>query len=273
MIEFGRRMGPYIISEIWFSDDIYDVDGVDAVQFRNSCFSGDKEGFLKEASTTLVLDFTKSIDDIWKGMTENCRNQINRTKKDNITVRFNEKYQEFYEMNQDFRKRRGLPPAFISPEEMRKNYFLTTYESNGTLMGGILSIKDNHRIRLLVSCSIRDLESGILPNTFGRANRLAIWEMIKSVKKEGLMEFDFGGYATGKLGEQLKGINKFKLSFGGTICDKFSYSKSYSKSFNTIKFLYLGVTSVKEKIKAFKWRQKEEGQPEKKEKSGKQDIL
>jgi lipid II:glycine glycyltransferase (peptidoglycan interpeptide bridge formation enzyme) len=267
MIEFERRMGPYKISEIWFSDDIYDVDGVDAVQFRNSCFSGDKEGFLKEASTTLVLDLTKSIDDIWKGMTESCRNQINRTKKDNITVRFNEKYQEFYEMNQDFRKRRGLPPAFISPEEMRKNYFLTTYESNGTLMGGILSIKDNHRIRLLVSCSIRDLESGILPNTFGRANRLANWEMIKYAKEEGLVEFDFGGYATGELGEQLKGINKFKLSFGGTICDKFSYSKSYSKSFNASKFLYLGAISTKDKIKALMRRRKEMSKPEKKEES------
>jgi hypothetical protein len=138
---------------------------------------------------------------------------------------------------------------------MRKNYFLTTYESNGTLMGGILSIKDNHRIRLLVSCSIRDLESGILPNTFGRANRLANWEMIKYAKEEGLVEFDFGGYATGELGEQLKGINKFKLSFGGGICEKFSFYKNYSKSFKVVKSLYLGAISTKEKIMALTRRQ------------------
>jgi lipid II:glycine glycyltransferase (peptidoglycan interpeptide bridge formation enzyme) len=63
---------------------------------------------------------------------------------------------------------------------------------------------------------------------YGHANRLAIREMIKSAKKEGLAEFDFGGYATGKIGEELKGINEFKLSFGGRICEKFSYSKNYS---------------------------------------------
>jgi lipid II:glycine glycyltransferase (peptidoglycan interpeptide bridge formation enzyme) len=223
-------MGPYKISEIWFSDDVYDVKDVDAVQFRNSTFFGDKVGFIKEASTTLVLDLTKCIDNVWNGMSENCRHQIKNAQKDNIEVRFNERFDEFYEMNQEFRKRRGLPPAFISFEEMRKNYFLTTYELNGTLMGGILSIKDDRRIRLLVSCSNRDMESAIPRSKYGRGNRLAIWEMIKYFKKEGPVEYDFGGYATGKLGEELKGINEFKLGFGGKICDRFSYSKSYSKS-------------------------------------------
>ena len=78
MIEFTRRMGPYMISEIWFGDEVKDVDDVDAVQYKNTSFSDDKDGFLKEASTTLVLDLTESIDDIWKGMNKNCRNQISK---------------------------------------------------------------------------------------------------------------------------------------------------------------------------------------------------
>ena len=211
----------------------------------------------------MVLDLTKSIDDIWKGMTENSRNQINRTQKDDLEIRFNERFDDFYEMNQDFRRRRGLPPAFISPEEMRKNYFLTTYESKGTLMGGIISIKDDHRIRLLVSCNARETESNIPRNMFGRANRLANWEMIKYAKNEGLVEYDHGGWATGELGEELKGINRFKMSIGGTVCEKFSYTKSYSKSFNAVRFLYLRAIGTREKIKEFKRRKPEERQPEK----------
>jgi hypothetical protein len=250
MIEFNRKMGPYIMSEIWFSDDVYDVKDVDAVQFKNSAFFGDKEGFSKEASTTLVLDLTKGIDDIWKGLNKNCRQQINKAQKDNITVRYNERFDDFFEMNQDFRKRRGLPATLITPEEMGKNYFLFTYEINGTLLGGHLCIKDDRRIRQLISCSIRDSNEGIPQSVQGRGNRLSIWEAIKHVKQEGLVEYDFGGYATGKLGEELKGINDFKLSFGGTICDRFSYSKSYSISFNAGKSLYLGAISTKEKIKA-----------------------
>ena len=168
-------------------------------------------------------------------------------------------------MNKDFRKRRGLPATFISPEEICKIYFLSTYERYGTLMGGHLCIKDDRRIRQLYSCSIWDVKSGISKSLFGGGNRLSIWEMIKFAKQEGLVEYDFGGYATGKLGDELKGINEFKSSFGGTICDRFSHSKSYSKSFNASKSLYLGAVNTKEKIKAFAKRRKEKSQPEKKE--------
>ena len=96
MIEFTRKMGPYVIKEIWFSDEVYDVEDVDAVQFKNSSVSDDKEGFLKEASTTLVLDLTKSEDDIWNGLNKNCRHQINKVQNDNITVRFNERIDDFF---------------------------------------------------------------------------------------------------------------------------------------------------------------------------------
>jgi hypothetical protein len=250
MIEFVRRMGPYAIGEIWFSDDVYDMEDVDAVQFKNSTFSGDRKGFHKEASTTLVLDLTKSIDEIWNGMNENCHHQIKSAQKDNIKVRFNERLDEFYQMNEDFRKQRGLPPAFISPEDVGKNYFLTTYELNGTLMGGVLSIKDDHRIRLLVSCSNKDMGSTIPRSKYGRGNRLANWELIKYAKQEGLVEYDQGGFATGQLGEELKGINEFKLSIGGTICDKFSYTKNYSRSFKVAKSLYLGAISTKDRLMA-----------------------
>jgi hypothetical protein len=262
MIEFTRKMGPYVIREIWFSEDVYDVDGVDAVQFKNSSFSGEKERFVREASTTLVLDLTRSTEDIWNGMNRNCRHQINKTQNDNIIVRFNERIDEFFEMNRDFRKRRGLPATFISHEEISKNYFLFTYEIGGTLLGGHLCIMDDRQIRQLYSCSISDRESDISQSARGRGNRLAIWEAIKHAKQEGLVEYDFGGYATGKLGEELKGVNDFKLSFGGTICDRFSYSRNYSRSFDASRNLYLGVINTKEKIRAYTRRGAVKPRPE-----------
>jgi hypothetical protein len=255
-------MGPYTISEIWFGDEVKDVDDVDAVQYKNTSFSDDKDGFLKEACTTLVLDLTESIDDIWKGMNKNWRNQISKAQNENIIVRFNERFEDFHLMNQDFRKRRGLPASFISPEEMSRNYFLFTYERDGTLLGGHLCIKDDRSIRQLYSCSNMDQGNDVPRSVRGWANKLSIWEAIKYVKEEGLMEYDFGGYATGKLGEELKGINEFKLGFGGTVCERFSYYKSYSRSFNAGKSLYLSAVSTKGKIMAFSRRRSEKGQPE-----------
>jgi lipid II:glycine glycyltransferase (peptidoglycan interpeptide bridge formation enzyme) len=117
----------------------------------------------------------------------------------------------------------------------------------------------------LVSYSNRDIGGTVSRSKYGRGNRLGNWELIKYAKREGLVEYDRGGFAIGQLGEELKGINEFKLSIGGTVCEKFSYSKNYAKSFSASKFLYLTAISTKEKIKAIVKRQKEKSKTEKKE--------
>jgi lipid II:glycine glycyltransferase (peptidoglycan interpeptide bridge formation enzyme) len=252
MIEFRRKMGPFVISEIWFSDEIYDVEGVDAVQFKNSNFNGEKPGFTTEISKTLILDLNRSLEDIWEGMDKKaCRNHITKAQEDpSFLIRFNEKYAEFEEINREFRKVRGLPPAMITPNEMEKNnYFLSTYEYDGKVLGGHLCVKDDKRIRQLISGSNINQENTLSRTIYGRGNKLSIWEMIKFFKAAGLQEYDFGGYATGQLGEELAGINQFKASFGGTLCDKYSYSKSYSKSFNASKSLYLSAISASNRLK------------------------
>ena len=62
-------------------------------------------------------------------------------------------------------------------------------------------------------------------------------------------EYDFGGYATGQLGDELRGINEFKAGFGGHQVEKYSYYKSYSKSYTASKSIYLGALSAGQKIK------------------------
>ncbi len=242
------------MSEIWFSEEIYDVEGVDAVQFKNSNFNGEKPGFTVEVSKTLTLDLNRSLEDIWASMDKRaCRNHITKAEEDPcIKVRFNEKFPEFEEINREFRAGRGLPPSMITPNEMEKNnYFLSTYEYNGEVLGGHLCVKDDKRIRQLLSASKVDKDNILSRTIYGRGNKLSIWEMIKHFKAEGLQEYDFGGYATGQLGEELAGINQFKASFGGTLCDKYSYSKTYSKSYNASKSLYLTAVSAGQRLKRF----------------------
>lgn len=254
MIEFRRKMGPFVISEIWFSEEIYDVEGVDAVQFKNSTFTGDMPGFKKEVAQTLVQDLNKSIEDIWNSMDKReTRLHITKALEDpTIVIRFNEKYAEFEEINKEFRKVKGLPPMMITPSEMEKNnYFLSTYEKNETVLGGHLCVKDDKRIRQLISGSNINAETGVSRTIYGRANKLAIWNMIKHFKEAGLQEFDFGGYATVDVTEELAGINRFKAGFGGTLCDKYSYSKSYSKAYNASKSLFLTALTAGNKLKKF----------------------
>lgn len=250
MIEFNRKMGPFSIREIWFSEDVYDVDDADAIQFKNSSFSGDKPGFTKETSTTLVLDMHRSLEDIFNHFEKkSCRHHITKAVEEGIVIRFNDRFAEFYEINKEFRKRKGLTPFIVDPEDMKKNYILATYEKDGKVLGGHLCIKDDRHIRQLVSASTMNWEPAMSKSTYGRGNRLSIWELIKYSKEVGIEEYDFGGFATGQLGEELKGINEFKAGFGGTQVEKYSYYKSYSKSFSATKSVYLSALSAGQKIK------------------------
>jgi hypothetical protein len=255
MIAFQRKMGPFKIKDIWFSDDVYDVEDVDAVQFRNANISVEKSGFTKEISTTLTIDLTKSLDDIWNAMDKkSCQKNISKALADSsYVVRFNERYEEFDEINREFRKRKGLPSAMISIDEMKKSYFLCTFEKDGVLLGGHICIRDDQRIRQLISGTSMTPESAISGTTFARANRLAMWEMIKHAKQEGLVEYDFGGYATGEMADELRGINEFKASFGGVERKKSSYTKSYSKLFDASRSFYLSAASTRHRLRNIGW--------------------
>jgi hypothetical protein len=252
MIEFQRKIGPFIIKNIWFSDDLYDVEGVDAVQFIYSNYVGDKPGFSKEITTTLVIDLTKSLEEMWNSMDKkSTRLKILRALEDSsYVVRFNEKYEEFIDINRDFRKRKGLPPSMMSAEEMKAEYLLWTYEKDGVVLGGDLCIRDKNRIVLLNACSSMTSDSVFSRTTYSRANRLSIWEIIKYAKKEGMKEFDFGGFEQGKRAEELKGLNEFKASFGGVMRERYTYSKSYSKLFYTGRFIYLTAVITRYKLKS-----------------------
>lgn len=277
MIEFQRKSGPFKIKEIWFSDDVYDVKDVHLVQFRNANFSGDKPGFTKAISTTLILDLTKDLDVIWMGIDKKTtRQKIMRAQEDSTyVIRFNEKYEEYDQINREFRKRKGLPASIISIDDMKKNYFLCIYEKDGVILGGHLSIKDDRRFRQLITCSNMASEGTFSKTVYGRANRLAIWEMIKYAKQEGLVEYDFGGYATGKMAEELKGINEFKKSFGGVECEKYTYTKSYSRLYNSSTWIYDHASNIGYKLRSITKRRaaKEVKGPQENENAPEQKII
>ena len=256
MLEFQRKVGPFKIKEIWFSKEVYDVEGVDSVRFENTYFSGDLPGWNKEIQTTLILDLDKSLDDIWNGMDKKlCRHNITKALEDSsIAVRFNEKYDEFVEINRQFRKRKELPPCMISVDEMKKHYFLSTYEKNGVVLGGHLCLHDENRFEIFMACSSMTPESTFTRTDYGWGNRLSIWEMIKYAHQQGITGFDFGGYSPEATDEELVGINKFKLSFGGVVGQRYGYNKTYSKLFIAGNSLLVSSTKAMRKMRSLSWK-------------------
>ena len=165
MIEIRRRIGPFKISEIWFSDDVFDIEGAHQIQFNYTTFSGNKKNFSKTIHQTVVLDLNRRLEDIWDSMDRRtCSHQISMAFNDDFVIRFNQRFSEFYEINREFRKYKGLPPLPLSLDEMKKNYFLATYEKYGKVMGGHLCLKDNHRIRQMISANCRNSMDEVSPD-------------------------------------------------------------------------------------------------------------
>ena len=78
-----------------------------------------------------------------------------------------------------------------------------------------------------LSFSTKRLDENYDRNFIGRANKLLTVKDIFYFKSQGLKIFDFGGYAADTNDESLKGINNFKLLFGGKVvisANYFSYS-------------------------------------------------
>jgi len=65
-------------------------------------------------------------------------------------------------------------------------------------------------------------------NLIGRANKYLTVTDINYFKEQGFKTFDFGGFAKDTENESLKGINNYKLQFGGELvrCTNY-YSFNY----------------------------------------------
>jgi lipid II:glycine glycyltransferase (peptidoglycan interpeptide bridge formation enzyme) len=229
-LEIDKRKFIFKIKEIWFADYPYDVQNYSSVKFLECKNKINREGFFCEEFTTLIIDLTQSLEDIWKNMDpKSCRYEINRAIKEGIKIWINKNYEEFYKINASFRKVKGLSDNLLDVDFMKKYCTLFTSELNGEIVAGQLYLEDKNNIRWLIGASKRLEVDSKKARLIGCANRLMIWEAIKYAKEKGIKEFDLGGYYTGKIkDEQKEKINLFKKSFGGKLVTYYHYYKDYS---------------------------------------------
>ncbi|BAI62614.1 hypothetical protein MCP_2542 [Methanocella paludicola SANAE] len=223
--------------EIWFSDHLYDVRGYDCVIFRNCDKMMEWPGFRRSESTTIIMDLSKSEQELWKDMSEtNCRKPINRAKKMKVTIKVNQHYEEFSEINRAFRKEKGLARWDPSIDFMKKYGTLFVTEYNGEILSGLFCLSDERTMMQLITSSKRLESSNEKKKEIANANKLMIWESIIYAKRTGMKIYDWGGYYTGEVRDiQKERINVFKRSFGGEIVTRYNYHKDYSLPMKLVK--------------------------------------
>jgi len=231
MLEIDKKIGPFRVKEVWFSDAIFDVKHCQRLVFRACKKEFEKSNFQQERFTTLTLDLTKDLGTIWQGMDKSsCRYAIHRAEEDGVKIAINKHYEGFHRIYKQFNRNKGLPISRWRPNDMKKYGTLFTAVLNNKVVAGNFYLEDENNIRWLLGASQRlenvpKQEKTIISN----ANRLIIWETIKYAKLKNIQEFDFGGYYTGnRPDKQKKGINSFKKSFGGELKTYYNYYKNYS---------------------------------------------
>lgn len=173
---------------------------------------------------TLITDLSQSEESLWGATTKTVRNEINRSKKENVQVQIfqattvsNNLLSEFAQMYQEMYEEKGMPNHVLNTND------LTVYANNNALVVTTAYInekvvvyhsyiKDSMHARLLHSCSEFRAQDSATRNAIGRANKYLHWNDWLWLKEMGIKEYDWGGIASY---DNPNGIDKFKMAFGG----------------------------------------------------------
>jgi lipid II:glycine glycyltransferase (peptidoglycan interpeptide bridge formation enzyme) len=247
MLEIERRFFNFNRKDIWFSDSPFDVEGYQSVAFYGCKNKVDMPGFIRKDFVTPVIDLTQDEEKLWENIDHMVRRKkINRAYNNGIEVKVNERYEEFHEIDAEFRRNKGLPASFIDTDYIKKYGTLLVAMLDDKVIGGEVFLEDKDHIRGLISASRRFTDDQHWNNIVGYGNRLIIWESIKYAKAKGIKEYDMGGYYTGTdKALELEGVNRFKMSFGPQLVTKYNYLKNYSRVFDLARRIHgIGVARI-----------------------------
>jgi len=253
MIILDKKILAFNVKEVHLSDQPFDIDDCDYLRFHYCKKKVDAEGFTRQKELTLVIDLTQDLDTIWQNMNrKQTRYGIKRARREGIKVHMSDDYEQFFQMYKSFIQKKGIKSFFdvlgvgsISAESMRKYGTLFVAEVNDEILSANLYLENQSTIEAWVRASKRlEVKESKKKALIAYATRLIDWEVIKYAKEKGLKEFDFGGLWSKEEAEkdvEKKGINSFKLSFGGEIVTRYYYQKIYSKSFKLLYYLYSSI--------------------------------
>ena len=188
-------------------------------------------GFKRTPKYTTIVDLTQSEDDIIKGFDKNTSYEVRRASKEGLSINVNVGEDDFLKMYNSFAEKKHF--GLVKDISIFRDHLQITgayFEDKPLVFHSYILDKDKKRVRLLHSASALYEEGNeSLKPLIGRANRYLHYMDMEYFKKEGFTEYDFGGYAKDTENESLKGINKFKDGFGGTLVEESNYETKISK--------------------------------------------
>jgi len=185
---------------------------------------------IQQISHTIELDLCQDTDTITANFSKQIRQQARVAETEGITCNFdNGEIDTFVEFFNDFARKKNTDlVSRRRMEEFGDNIKLSFALYNGEVLAAHSYLTDPETgIVRHHHAATRRLDEQIDRNLIGRANKYLTTRNIFYFKEQGYKIFDFGGYAKDTTDESLKGINNYKLLFGGQVAESFNYF-SYS---------------------------------------------
>jgi len=211
-----------------------------------------KHGFFKEywtltVSKTMIVDLTKTEDELFKSFHKNTRFDINFAKRNGVKIIQSDDINTSYKLYLQTAGRNKFTPQSLKEAKTR---FLTFKKSGKAILFFALSEDDEYLATLLIL--LNPTESGVFCSLAGtsnvhrnlRASHLLYWEAMILTKKLGYKKFDFDGILDPRYPQTKNwaGFTFFKRGFGGK---EVTYIGSYLKWYNPIlRFLFKLLTKI-----------------------------
>lgn len=231
MISYNKKVFFLKVYESWFTYQykFWDI-------FSLNVFMHVKNGTHKKIpavafkSHTIELDLQQDIEVIFSKFSKQIRQQIKIAEKEETVCYFHTEVDRFVEFFNDFAAKKD---TFTTSKQkildLGNSVRLSFAVNKGQVLAAHSYLVDEEIgiVRHLHSATKR-LDEQYDRNLIGRANKYLTVNDIVHFKEQGFKVFDFGGFAKDTTDESLKGINNYKLLFGGevVVCNDY-YSYNY----------------------------------------------
>lgn len=226
MIRYYKKFYFLKVYENWFQYKyrLKDVLGIN-VYWHVKKQDTAKVPAIKFISHTVELDLHQDSETIQANFSKQIRQQARIAETEGINCTFQNDIDVFVEFFNDFARKKNTDlVSRRRMEEFGDGITLSFALHNGEIMAAHSYLTDKEAgIVRHHHAATRRLDDQVDKNLIGRANKYLTVKNILYFKEQGYKTFDFGGYAKDTTNESLKGINNYKLLFGGTVVECVNY--------------------------------------------------
>lgn len=220
MLTIRKKFAFINVAEHWYECRYkwYQLFGLHTyVHVKNSM---PKPAFMVQTeSYTVENDLSLPEEELFGNFTKQYRNQVRQAEKEGVVAVYNRDIKGFVPFFNDFAKTKNIS---LTSERRLQEMGDTLMLSHAVLNGQILVShsyfydKETSVVHTYHSASVRFTEI-VDKNLVGKANKFLHYQDMLYFKSKGVQTYDFGGYAGPNDTRDLKGVNDFKLGFGGKV--------------------------------------------------------